>query len=204
MKQTVTNIIVAIIAIIPTIICGWFVYDQNTKDKMTDFKIEQMRKENEIKTVNNSRHIAMIYGELWTLLVNLEADRCFILQPHPEKKHLYISASFEVNKKGISKVSDVVQNIPISEIPLFAKEIATNMWLYYDNIDSQVPCLLIKSLMKISGSTNIAIKQMVNISGDWVGSLVVENTAQKPLDDHAREYMRYAVQTIQFILPPKN
>ena len=189
-------------AAVSTAIAGWFAYNKYNHEKLMDFKIEQIRKENQDKTAFNSRNIAIIYGELWQLLTKLEADRCFIIQPHPENKYLYISVFLEVCKKGVSMVSEIVKDIPMSEVAVFSKDLATNIFMYFDDIDKQIIDLRIKSLMKIAGSTNIAIKQLVNMHNEWIGSLVVENTVKKQLDDNTREIMRSIAQTIQFILPP--
>ena len=202
--EHVAVILTSFFALVSTVMAGWFAYNKYNHEKIMDLKIEQFRQENQDKTATNSRNIAIVYGELWQLLTRLEADRCFIIQPHPEKKHMYISAVLEVDKKGVSMASDIVKDIPMSEVAVFSKELATKLFMYFDDIDTQVADLRIRSLMKIAGSTNIAIKQLVNMQNEWIGSLVVENTAKKQLDEKSRETMRSIAQTIQFILPPIN
>ena len=199
------SIVVGLFTTIGTVLGAWFVYNQYSKDKLTDYKIEQMRLFNEEKISTNNRQIAVVYGELYDLMHRLDVDRVFIIQPHPEMKHLYLSVLLEVDKKGVSMVKDIFQNIPMSEMASFAKTLATTCWLYYDDIDEQVIDKRTQSLMRLAGSTNIIIKQLVNASGSWIGSLVAENTAEKPLNENeAKELVKNTANTIQFILPPIN
>jgi hypothetical protein len=204
MIEHIAIILSAFFTLISGLFAGWIKHNQTSKEKMTDFKIEQLRRESEEKMCKNNRHTAVIYGELWRLLNLLNADRCFILQPHPKKKYLYISVVLEVDKKGISMVKELIQSIPLSDIPLFSKQLSINRWLYFDNIDEQATDSVIKSLMSIAGSTNIGIKQLVNVENDWIGSLVIENTGERPLTEGSRELMRSVANTIQYILPPIN
>ena len=171
---------------------------------MTELKIEQVKKENEDKFAKNNRHIAIIYGELFGLLLKLDADRCFILQPHPERKYLYLSAVLEVDRNGISEVKDILKNIPMSDIALFSKDLASNSWLYFDDINNQIKDKKILSLMHIAGVTNVALRQLVNAQEEWIGTLIVESTTKKTFDDETQEFMKNTANTIQFILPPIN
>ena len=200
-----TKVITALFSLIIAVAVPWFAYNQHTKDKMTDYKIEQMRLFNEEKISTNNRQIAIIYGEMYDLMHQLDVDRVFIIQPHPELKHIYLSVFLEVDKKGTSMVKDMFQNIPISEMAQFSKTMATTCWLYYNNIDDQVIDKRTQSLMRLAGSTHIIIKQLVNTSGEWIGSLVAENTNNKLLDENrAQEIIKNTANTIQFILPPIN
>jgi len=200
-----TTIITAFFVLITTISTAWLTYNQSTKDKMTDFKIEQLRIENDERIATNNRHIAIIHGEMWELLHKLDADRCFIIQPHPEHKHLFLSVALEVDRKGISAVKDIFQNIPISDIAGFVKDAATTIWLYYDDINIQVSDKKAQSLMLLAGSAQIAIRQLVDVKGSWIGSLVVENINPKEYDKNASmEIIKNSANTIQFILPPIN
>lgn len=201
----VATIIVGLFTLISTVLGLWFVYNQSTRDKLTDYKIEQMRLYNEEKISTNNRHVAVIYSELYDLMHRLDVDRVFIIQPHPELKYIYLSVFLEVDKKGISMVKDMFQNILISEMPKFSKEMATTVWLYFDNIDEQVNEPRVQSLMRTMGSTNVALRQLTNTSGDWIGTLVAENTQGRPLNNNvAMEMMKNTANTIQFILPPIN
>jgi len=197
-------IVSSICGLIGGIISTYFVYNQKTKDKMTDLKIEQIKKENEHEFAKNNRHIAIIYGELFRLLSKLDIDRCFILQPHPDKKYRYLSVVLEVDKTGISEVKYLLSNIPMSDVGDFSKQLSTNNWLFFDDINNQVKDKKILSLMNIAGVNTIALKQLVDTQNEWIGTLVVESITPKTFDDKMIELIVSIANTIQFILPPIN
>ena len=201
--EHLANIIGIVIGAIATGWAAWLQYNQNTKEKMTDFKIEKLKAENTERAALNNRHIATIHGAMWELLHKLETDRCFIIQPHPEHKHLYMSVALEVDRKGISPVKDVFQNIPISDMAGFVKEAATNHWIYYNDVEKQVGDRKAQSMMFLAGSVQIAIRQLVDVKGSWIGSLVIENINQKDYDkQYFMDTITATANTIQFILPP--
>jgi hypothetical protein len=160
---------------------------------------------NEKKIDINNCNVAMIYGEIYEILGKLEVDRVYIIQPYPTVNHLYLSVYFEVDDKGVASVKDIFQNVPISESPKFSRDLATNSWLYYENVYDKVKDDRILSMMRIMGTTNVAIKRLKNAKGDWIGSLVVGNIRQKKFDEKfAMDLMNKAAMTIQYILPPIN
>ena len=71
----------AIISAIGTIIAAWFAYNQYTKNKLTDLKIEKFRKDEEIKSIRRSDNSSIVYGELWNILHELDADRVILFSP---------------------------------------------------------------------------------------------------------------------------
>ena len=75
--------IAAIISAIGTIIVAWFAYNQKTKDKLTDLKIERFKQEETAKNIRRNYNSAVVFGELWNVLYQLKADRVYIVQPHP-------------------------------------------------------------------------------------------------------------------------
>lgn len=205
--EHVAVIITGAFSVISAIVIAYFAYNQHTKNKMTDLKIEQVKKDSEENTAKNNRHTAIIYGELWKLLHQLDVDRCFILQPHPKNRHSYVSVVFEVDRAGVSLVKDILQNIPMSEIAQFSNELVGNCWLYYQNIDDDVLDPRIRSLMRLGGASNVAIKQLINSSNDWIGSLMVENTTNKKFkgdEKTIKEAIKVTANTIQYILPSIN
>lgn len=50
----------AIISAIGTIIAAWFAYNQYTKNKLTDLKVEQMRTDNERKRKRRADNSAIV------------------------------------------------------------------------------------------------------------------------------------------------
>jgi len=205
LNQHLATIIVGFFTLITGLYTIYTTSNQSSKDKMTDYKIEQMKLHNDEKINANNRQIAVIYSELYDLRSKLDVDRVFIIQAHPENRNLYLSVSFEVDKKGVSLVKDNFQNIPISEMPKFAKMLSTTNWIHFNDINNQVDDKRAKSLMWMTGTTDVVIMQLVNSQNNWIGSLVSENIHGKKIDDSAAiETMKTTANAIQFILPPIN
>ena len=201
--EHLTTILQSLFTLLATLGGAWFVYNQHTKNKMTELKIEKMKEDNENKRLMDTRNTAICFGELWSLLYRLNSDRCFIIQPHPIDKHSFLSVVFEVDRKGISAVKEIFQNIPISDMAQFAKLLATNIWLYFDDVEKQVNDKKAQSMMALSGSTQICIRQLVNAKNSWIGNLVVENIDLKDIaKQEAMDIITNTATTIQFILPP--
>ena len=202
----VSTIVSAVCVAITTILGAWFAYNQKTKDAKTEQKINKIEEDRAKQIYSMNRHSAIIYGELWKLLYEFDADRVYILQPHPEKKYSFLSVVFEVTKNGVFPMKDIFKSFPMSDFPLFSKELATNQHIFYDYNKGLIPDDK-KALitMKTSGSVQTAIFQLNNINNDWVGNLFVERTAEKEYDiDKVKEFGDRIVQSIQYILPPIN
>lgn len=83
-----------------TIVAAYFAYNQYTKNKITDLKVEYFKKEEERKSYRRSENTAKVFGELWRILFELKADRVYIVQPHPLGHIAFLSIQFEVKRKG--------------------------------------------------------------------------------------------------------
>jgi hypothetical protein len=116
---------------------------------------------------------------------------------------MFLSVALEYDRNGISAVRDSFQNVPIADMAVFVKELATKIWLYFDDINNQVECRKAQALMFMAGSVQIAIRQLVNAENSWIGSLVVENINQKEFDKNSgMETVKNMANVIQYILPP--
>ena len=74
----------AIISALGTIIAAWFAYNQYSKNKLTDLKIEKFKKDEETKSIRRADNSSIVYGELWSVLHELDADRVYIVRlPRP-------------------------------------------------------------------------------------------------------------------------
>ena len=51
-----------------TIIAAWFAYNQYSKNKLTDLKIEKFKKDEETKSIRRADNSSIVYGELWSVL----------------------------------------------------------------------------------------------------------------------------------------
>jgi hypothetical protein len=197
------TIIVGVIAALGVAWGAWLQFYQYAYNKKQDLKLEGIKIDNDRQMATNNRHIASIHGIMWELLHKLNADRCFIIQPHPERNHRYLSVVFEVDRPGVSAVKEFFQNIPMSDMTPFAKDMSSNVWLYYDDVDRQVGDKKAQSMMFLAGTVQLALRQLVDVKSEWIGTLVVENIDVKEYDkDKAMEIIGTAATSTQYILPP--
>ena len=193
----------AIISAIGVIIAAWFSYNQYTKNKLTDAKVEQMQRDNEIKRKRRSDNSALVHGELWEVLHELKADRVYIVQPHPLGNESMVSIYFESKRKGVESMKPRIQNIKMCDVAKFCSELTKNLFMFIKDIDDQVPDRYAKSLLSSCGTEQVIIKRLSDNSHDWVGSIFCEFTHQTDIDENeARAILHEAAMNIQYILPP--
>lgn len=190
----------------------WTKYHQDTKNKETDFRLEQQRRENELKLeqirkrearngYQRSRNTSKVLYELHHILFTSKASRVYIVQPHPLKHSAFLSIQFEVTRKEISGMKKSVQSLPMEEVAVFSHELQKNLWMYYDDIDEQVQDKVAKSLLSSNGCVAVGIKQL-NSAHDWVGNIFVEFTEKSLIpEDELRDLMHEAAVNIQYNLP---
>ena len=105
-----------IISAAGTLLAAYFAYNQYTKNKLTDLKVEYFKKEEERRSYHRSENSAKVFGELWRVLYETKADRVYIVQPHPLGHIAFLSVQFEVKRKGIAGMRENIQSLPMSEI----------------------------------------------------------------------------------------
>lgn len=197
MEIDIANIINAI----GTMVVGYFTYNQHTKNKITDLKVETFKKEEELKSFRRSENSAKVFGELWRVLYETKADRVYIVQPHPLGHVAFLSVQFEVKRKGIAGMRENIQSLPMSEVAVFAESLAKNLFTFFSDIDTQVKDKVAKSLLSVNGCNSIAIKRL-NSSQDWVGNIFCEFTDEADLDEkELQKILHEAAINIQYILP---
>lgn len=191
----------AVFGCISTIVCAWFVYNQKTKDKMTDLKIEQYRKEMKKKGFKRSEDTAKVLGALNKVLLGANADRVYIVQPHPLGHIAFLSIQFEVKANGVQGMRFEVQKLEMSDVAKFCDRMVNNLWLYFDDIDTQVQDPYAKALLSSNGTKVAAIKRM-STARDWVGSIFCEFIDSPTISEtDLQKLMHEAAITIQYNLP---
>lgn len=207
------NTLPEIIQSIGVILVGWFTYNQYRKNKKTDIELEKVKEENKIKiqelkdeqerkSRRRNDNSMIIQGELWDILSELDADRVYIVQPHPLGNEDSLSVYYEVKRKGVEPMKPHIQQLAISQVSKFASELAKNLFKYITDIDSQVQDKYAKAIMSTYGSTGVIVKRLSNNEHDWVGSIFCEFTHDDMPDEKtAQEIMHKAATNIQYILP---
>lgn len=184
-----------------TIWTAWFTYNQRTKDKLTDLKIEQYKSEMKRKSFKRAENAGKVFGALNKVLLGTGADRVYIVQPHPLGHAAYLSVQYEVKANGVQGMRMEIQKLEMSEVPQFSEEMTRNLWMYFDDIDSQVEDKVAKSLLASNGTVAVAIKRM-NTARDWVGSIFCEFMDSPSVsEEDIKKMMHEAAVNIQYNLP---
>lgn len=192
----------SIISAVGTIIAAYFAYNQYAKNKMTDLKIEQFKRDEEKKSIRRADNSSLVYGELWNVLHCLNADRVYIIQPHPLGNESFLSIYYEVKRKGVEPMRPHVQNLHISDIAKFSSDLVKNLFLYITDIDKQVEDKFAKSILSSCGCHAACIKRLNDNRHDWVGSIFCEFTHEMDVsDEESRKIMHEAAMNIQYLLP---
>ena len=131
------------------IITAWFSYNQYAKNKLTDLKVEQMQRDNEVKRKRRSDNSALVHGELWEILHELKADRVYIVQPHPLGNESMVSIYFESKRKGVESMKPRIQNLKMCDVAKFCADLTKNLFMFITDIDNQVTDRYAKSLLSM-------------------------------------------------------
>ena len=191
-----------IISALAVIITAWFSYNQYAKNKLTDLKVEQMQRDNEVKHKRRSDNSALVHGELWEILHELKADRVYIVQPHPLGNESMVSIYFESKRKGVESMKPRIQNLKMCDVAKFCADLTKNLFMFITDIDNQVTDRYAKSLLSSCGTEQVIINRLSDNSHDWVGSIFCEFTHGQKIDEaEARAILHEAAMNIQYILP---
>ena len=177
-------------------------YNQEAKNKKTDYEIEKLREEDKVRNKKRSDNSVLVYGELWDLLHHLNASRVYIIQPHPLGHEEMITVIFEVKRKGVEPMKPHIQNINIDDIAIFASTLVKNLFLYITNIEEQVEDRYARSILYTYGCQNAIIIRLSDNKYDWVGSICCEFIEPMTIsEEEAKEILHKSATNIQFILP---
>ena len=124
-----------------------------------------------------------------------------MLKPHPLRIAAIHSIDADAKRYAVAGMKDNVQRLPMSEMAVFSRGLAENLFLCYTDIDSQVKDKMAKSLFITNGCRAVAIKRL-NSASDWVGNIFCEFTDEMEVsEEQTHKVLHDAAVNIQFILP---
>lgn len=192
----------ALVSSFGTIIAAFFAYNQYTKNKITDLKVDKWKKDLHTTNVKRNANIAKIYGELWEILHKVNADRVFILQPHPLINSMFISVSFEVKRNGITGTREVIQNFKMADYAESVKRMSTRELIYYPNTETDMSPSRSKAHAILHGTKSSITKRLSDDGDRWIGSLIVCFTKDISINiDQVKKEVYEGAFNIQYVLP---
>lgn len=196
-----STVISAICVMITGLFGTWTAYNQTRKNAEVQKDIEKWKREEEQKAVMQNKYSGQVFGQIHELLRTAKADRVYIVQPHPLGHVAFLSCYFEAVNNGITEMQSSIQSIPMNKVPVLSRDLAENLWLYYDNIDEQVQDDVAKSLFLANGTHTVGIKRMDNTK-DWVGSIFIEYIEEPELTEmEIKKLAHDSALVIRHILP---
>lgn len=192
----------SIISALAVIITAWWKYNQYRHDKLTDMKLEKMKRQEKQRTSQLSYNSGKVFGELWNILHQSKADRVYIVQPHPLKRSAFLSIRFEVAEDGVREMKHTIHKLPMERVPKFSQQMAEEQWLWITDVDRQMQDRVAKSIMMGNGTEAVAIKRLTSPTDLWEGSIFCEFLTQTDIDEEQlRAVMHRAALKIQDSLP---
>lgn len=192
----------ALVGAIGGVYAIWTKYNQDTKNKKTDYELERLRNEDKIRNRRRSDNAMAIYGVLWEILYRLNADRAYIVQPHPLNNEEMLTIYFEVKRNWAEPMKPHIQRMKISEVAKFASELSKNLFMYITNIQEQVEDRYAQSIFSSCGAQRAIVKRLSDNRHDWVGSIICEFTDDMEISEkEAKDLLHKAATDIQYILP---
>lgn len=182
----------------------------NRKFKMQEQEMRERhnRTQADIIKVNNAmndyrRSVNQISGCLYQLLYILNADRVYIVQPHPLDKSIYVSTYFEVQSRGVSGIKDDIHKILIQDYSASYNILKNTDFLIYDNI-KDIDDVKIRSMLSYNGGKSVACKRLMDSGDRYVGSMVCEwmDSDMSEVQLSIIDEMTRISEEIQFNLPP--
>lgn len=192
----------SIISALAVIITAWFSYNQHRHNKMTDLKVDKIKRQEKQRTSQLSYSSGMVFGELWNILHQSKADRVYIVQPHPLKRSAFLTIRFEVLEDGVREMKHTIHSLPMERVPKFSQQMAEEQWMWFTDIDRQMVDRVAKSIMLSNGTEAVAVKRLTSPTDLWEGSIFCEFLTQTDVkEEQLRAVMHRAALKIQDNLP---
>lgn len=193
----------AIISSVAVIVASYFGYYQYTRNKRTDYEIEKLKTQDEVRATRRADMSSKVWGAIHNLLAQTGADRVYIVQPHPLGNEEMLSIYYEITRNGVEAMKPFVQEMKINTVAKFAEYMSENLFVYITNIEEQVSDRYVRSIMSTHGTSHLIIKRLSSKDNDWVGSIFCEYTKDMSLSEaSAKNILHRAATDIQYILPP--
>ena len=203
-----------ITAIIVPLVNGWikkqerqFELRMQEKANENEVRFNKIELENRIRLEKEKSKLretfSRLYGYMWKLLLSVEADRVYIIQPHPLADKQFISVSLEVLNpdRDVRPQKDDFQFKKMSEWAGFISKLSDNDWVIYQE-GGEIRDLKSRLEFKRRGLSLMVLRRMTDEYGDWEATLCVEYTHNIPTNlDYIKGKMASKAELIADILP---
>ncbi len=201
-------IILLINAIVVPVAMGCFKLYEKRKTKQDELKhqIDKAKADDASKndSLKRNNDMTKIYRALHSLLVTLNCDRVYIIQPHPLGKNQYITITYEITaSSGIAYMGDLLgKEMPTNPIGSFMAQLGSSEVLFLDTID-QIEGDRARAYFSTGGGEKFIIQPLKDDEYDWIGSIFIEYLDEDTSVNvtEATKALRKASVDIQYNLP---
>lgn len=192
--------IAAVITALGVIVLGWFQYNQQTKNKETDARLKQREEEDKEKRKLLKIAANDIMRELHRLLIKTDAQRAYIVQPHPLDRAKFISIEYEVFSEGMIEIARKVHRMPISSVAGFVSELSSRDFILWHS-QADVKDGRARAIMHSIGTEKMAAMRMMDDTL-WLGNIVLDFDSHQELEAvYLKGKMGDAANVVKYILP---
>lgn len=169
--------------------------------KLTEIKIEEYKKELVRRSNRRNDNTAKVLGEIYQILVELGANRVYVIQTYPLGRNDFITVEYEVTSHGVACIKDSIRDLPMKDMPKFCSVISSTDFIHIKNL-ADMEGMRARALFATNGTRQMFIHRLKDGTYDWIGSLVCDFTTDDvPDEEEARRAMEVAALNIQYILP---
>ena len=149
------------------------------RKKEMELEMARMERESESRRRRDGGRLSAYLGRIYTymhkMMNRIDADRVFIIQPHPLSNKRLISVSLEViaADRGVAPHKEEFQCKRISEWGQFVGQLSSQDWHIHTNIE-EVRDKRVYVECHLRGLKAVFFRRMVDVDGNWVGTLCAE------------------------------
>lgn len=192
--------IAALVGSIAAFVALFLNFRQQAYNKEKEYELK--RREEEDKEKRKLLKIAAndIMRELHRLLIKTDAQRAYIVQPHPLDRAKFISIEYEVFSEGMVEIARKVHRMPISSVAGFVSELSSRDFIMWQ-CQADVKDGRARAIMHSIGTEKMAAMRMMDGSL-WLGNIVLDFDSHQELEAaYLKSKMGEAANVVKYILP---
>lgn len=192
--------IAAVLAVFVSALNAVLTFRQQSYNKRQEYELK--RREEEDKGKRKALKIAAndIIRELYRLLIKTDAQRAYVVQPHPLDKAKYISIEYEVIAEGMIEIARKVHRMPISSVAGFVTELSGRDFIIWQS-QTDVADDHARAIMHSIGTEKMAAMRMMD-GRLWLGTIVLDFDNHQQLEPiYLKAKMAEAANVVKYILP---
>jgi hypothetical protein len=192
--------IAVLVTAIGTIISMFLHFRQKSYDSQKEYELKKREEydreqRKQLKIAAND-----IVRELYRLMNVTDAQRAYIVQPHPLDRAKFISIEYEVISEGMTAIARRVHRMPIVSVHGFANELSSRDFILWQS-QKEVRDDRARAIMHSIGTEKMAAFRMMD-DKLWLGNIVLDFDQHQELQPvYLKDKMGEVANVVKYILP---